>query len=87
MPSSPVAVNVYVAALKENDPSHEAEKPSAFTPGAGLPVPQSWFTAASHWSTTGDPDNVMLLKYFASNWPEQVPPPPPPPVEVACQLT
>ena len=72
MPSSPVALNVYVPAANVNEPSQDAENPSALTPGAGLPEPQSLLIAASQRSTTGVPESVMLLKYFASNWPEQL---------------
>ena len=79
-----MAENVVVPAANVNDPSQDAENPSALTPGAGLPEPQSLLIAASQRSTTGDPARVMLLKYFASNWPGQLTPPT---VEVACQPT
>src|SRR5690606_18903475 len=75
-PSSAVTVNSYEPAANTGDAVHRAENPSAATPGAGAPPPQSLSTSASHRDTTAEPASTWLPKYSAKNSSAGQSPPP-----------
>src|SRR5689334_6677090 len=74
MPSSARAVNVTLPPPKLNWPVQRTEKLSTGRP-AGPPAPQSLLTAVSHAVRVAGGVSVMLLKYWAKNWPSGQPPP------------
>ena len=70
MPSSPVAVNVVVPAVKVNDPSHDGGEPVRVDSGTGArSTPVMVDRGLALVDAPESPESVVLLKYFAWNRP------------------
>src|SRR5262245_54402587 len=70
MPSSAVAVKVWLPVLKPKLPVQRAEKLSLATPLPGPPEPQLLLILDWQAVKIGLPLRVMLLKYSARYWPD-----------------